>query len=231
MVFQDPYSSLNPQRRVGEQIADGVRAGPDAASGDVSARVSEVLDRVGLPPKIAAQFPHEFSGGQRQRIAIARALAARPKCIVADEPISALDASAQASVAKLLSELVRETGMGMLFISHDLSIVRRIADEIAVMYLGEIVERGTPDRLWHSPLHPYSAGLIGAIPAADGAGHLPDDLPGDVANPANPPSGCRFHPRCAMAREICVSTAPVLQERSAERSASCHFAGEISAAV
>ncbi|WP_323766290.1 ABC transporter ATP-binding protein [Marinovum sp.] len=223
MVFQDPYSSLNPRRRVGEQVADGVRAGPDAGTDNIDRRVAEVLERVGLPARIAAQYPHEFSGGQRQRIAIARALAARPRCIVADEPISALDASAQASVARLLAELARETGMGMLFISHDLSIVRRIADDIAVMYLGKLVERGAPAALWQAPLHPYTRGLIGAIPEADGAGRLPDDLPGDVANPAEPPPGCRFHPRCPMAQEICTRQDPSFLTEGG-RGAACHFA-------
>lgn len=222
MVFQDPYSSLNPRRRVGEQVADGVRAGPDAGS-DIPRRVAEVLERVGLPERVTRQFPHEFSGGQRQRIAIARALAARPRCIVADEPISALDASAQASVARLLADLVKETGMGMLFISHDLSIVRRIADDIAVMYLGKLAERGTPEALWRAPLHPYTRGLIGAIPEADGAGRLPDDLPGDVANPADPPSGCRFHPRCPQAQAICRQADPTFLSHGAERAAACHL--------
>ncbi|WP_226782844.1 ABC transporter ATP-binding protein [Oceaniglobus trochenteri] len=226
MVFQDPYSSLNPRRRVGAQVADGVLAGPDADTPDIDAKVGEVLERVGLPARIASQFPHEFSGGQRQRIAIARALAARPRCIVADEPISALDASAQASVAMLLADLVKETGMGLLFISHDLSIVRRIADDIAVMYLGKIAERGAPDDLWRAPLHPYSEGLIGAIPEADGAGRLPADLPGDVADPAEPPSGCRFHPRCPMAQRICATDQPVLRPFDPNRAAACHFAGD-----
>ena len=224
MVFQDPYSSLNPRRRVGEQVADGVRAGPDAASAQVDARVAEVLERVGLPARIATQFPHEFSGGQRQRIAIARALAARPRCIVADEPISALDASAQASVARLLADLARETGMGMLFISHDLSIVRRIADDIAVMYLGKLAEKGSPEALWRAPLHPYTRGLVEAIPEADGAGRLPAELPGDVANPADPPRGCRFNPRCAKAKAICREDVPAYQNHGARRAAACHFA-------
>ncbi|MDF0595314.1 ABC transporter ATP-binding protein [Psychromarinibacter halotolerans] len=222
MVFQDPYSSLNPRRRIGEQVADGVRAGTDRG-GDVDRKVAEVLERVGLPAGIATRYPHEFSGGQRQRIAIARALAAKPRCIVADEPISALDASAQASVARLLADLVKDTGMGMLFISHDLSIVRRIADDIAVMYLGKLAEQGEPDDLWRAPRHPYTRGLVHAIPRADGAGRLPDDLPGDVANPASPPSGCRFHPRCPIAQDICTRTDPPVVTDPQGRRAACHF--------
>lgn len=221
MVFQDPYASLNPRRRVGEQVADGLRARPDADASDPQARVAEVLEKVGLSQKVARQFPHEFSGGQRQRIAIARALAAQPRCIVADEPISALDASAQASVARLLADLARDTGMGMLFISHDLSVVRRIADDIAVMYLGKLAERGPPEALWQAPRHPYTRGLVGAIPQADGAGHLPEDLPGDVANPANPPSGCRFHPRCPIAQPACAQSDPPMAGEA--HRAACFF--------
>lgn len=222
MIFQDPYSSLNPRRRVGEQIADGFRATGHRRVD--SADVARLLDRVGLAASAAERFPHEFSGGQRQRIAIARALAARPDCIIADEPISALDASAQAAIANLLVDLVRTTDMGLLFISHDLSIVRRIADEIAVMYLGRIVETGTGDALWSKPLHPYTEGLVGAIPKPDGAGTLPRDLPGDVPDPAQPPSGCRFHPRCPLAFDRCRVEDPQLRDFSGQRRAACHLA-------
>ena len=229
MVFQDPYASLNPRRRIGPQIADGVRASPDGGRGNAQRRVAEVLERVGLPSGVATQFPHEFSGGQRQRIAIARVLAARPRCIVADEPISALDASAQASVTALLTDLVAETGMGLLFISHDLSIVRRVADTIAVMYLGKIAEEAGPEMLWHSPLHPYSEGLIGAIPNADGAGRLPADLPGEVADPARPPAGCRFHPRCPAVMDRCRRDEPAMRAYAPRRAAACHAAPDRSA--
>jgi oligopeptide/dipeptide ABC transporter ATP-binding protein len=207
MVFQDPYSSLNPRRSVGDLIGDGVVLGGGSKQA-AAVRVVELLDRVGLPADAADKYPHEFSGGQRQRIAIARTLAADPDCLVADEPISALDASAQAQVANLLGDLVRETGLALVFISHDLSVVRQIADRVAVMYLGRIVEVGATEKVWTAPVHPYTEALISAIPRADGAGVLPSDLPGDVPDPASPPTGCRFHPRCPIAQERCTTTDP-----------------------
>ena len=205
MVFQDPYESLNPRRKVGELIADGVLLGGGSRSAGRS-RAVELLERVGLPATAADGYPHEFSGGQRQRIAIARTLAARPSCLIADEPISALDASAQAQIANLLTALVREEGIGLLLVSHDLSVVRQVADRVAVMYLGRIVESGDTAGVWSSPDHPYTEALVAAIPRADGAGTLPADLPGDVPDPASPPSGCRFHPRCPVARGDCAVT-------------------------
>ncbi|SDO84732.1 peptide/nickel transport system ATP-binding protein [Nakamurella panacisegetis] len=211
MVFQDPYSSLNPRRRVGALIGDGVALGGGTKEA-AAQRVTALLERVGLPADAAEKYPHEFSGGQRQRIAIARTLAADPECLVADEPISALDASAQAQVANLLGELVRETGLALVFISHDLSVVRQIADRVAVMYLGRIVEVGPTEQVWTAPVHPYTEALIAAIPRADGGGLLPVDLPGDVPDPASPPSGCRFHPRCPIAEDRCrtIDPGPVL---------------------
>ncbi|WP_417307829.1 ABC transporter ATP-binding protein [Devosia sp.] len=222
MVFQDPYSSLNPRRTIGDQIAEGTRVA--LAAGEAAMSPGECLERVGLPTDAVSRFPHQFSGGQRQRIAIARALAARPECIVADEPISALDASAQAAIANLLLEIVRELDMGLLFISHDLAIVRKIADVTAVMYLGKIAETGPSRDLWAEPLHPYSKALIGAIPRPDGRGRLPADLPGDVPDPSAPPSGCRFHPRCPAAIPICRTDEPRRQELLPGRSAACHVA-------
>lgn len=171
MVFQDPNSSLNPRRRIGDQIGDGVRAA--VARGEAASDPAEWLDRVGLEPLSVSRFPHEFSGGQKQRIAIARALAARPRILVADEPISALDASTQTSVAALMRSLAIEAGAGMLFISHDLSVVRRIADRTLVMYRGCIVESGHTETIWQNPLHPYTKALLAAIPIPDGKGHLP----------------------------------------------------------
>jgi len=202
LVFQDPYESLNPRRKVGELIADGVRlGGASRAEGDK--RAAELLDRVGLPASATDSYPHEFSGGQRQRIAIARTLATQPSCLIADEPISALDASAQAQIANLLSELVDDGDLGLVLVSHDLSVVRQVADRVAVMYLGRIVEIGDTGTVWASPRHPYTEALVAAIPRADGAGVLPADLPGDVPDPAHPPSGCRFHPRCPLAQDSC----------------------------
>ena len=171
MVFQDPSSSLNPRRRVGAQIADGVSAAVQRGGADSDP--AGWLERVGLDPAAVNRYPHEFSGGQKQRIAIARALAAEPRMLVADEPISALDASTQTSVAALMRSLCREAGAGMLFISHDLSVVRRIADRTLVMYGGRIVESGHTETIWQSPIHPYTRALLAAIPVPDGAGRLP----------------------------------------------------------
>lgn len=226
MVFQDPYSSLNPRRRVGDLIGDGLRVRP---SGTATATDSAeaCLERVGLPASAARKFPHEFSGGQRQRIAIARALAADPRCIVADEPISALDASAQASVANLLVDLVRDLRMGLLLISHDLAIVRTIADVTVVMYFGAIVESAPSRRLWKTPIHPYSKGLIRAIPLADGLGRLPEDLPGEVPDPAHPPHGCRFHPRCPVAVPDCEASVPVRRRMEPDHTVACHRAKDL----
>jgi peptide/nickel transport system ATP-binding protein len=202
MVFQDPYESLNPRRTVGELIADGVRLGGGTRKEGLG-RAAELLERVGLPASAAVSYPHEFSGGQRQRIAIARTLATRPSCLIADEPISALDASAQAQIANLLGQLVSEESLGLVLVSHDLSVVRQVADRVAVMYLGRIVEIGDTETVWANPRHPYTEALVAAIPHADGAGLLPADLPGDVPDPASPPSGCRFHPRCPLAQDSC----------------------------
>ncbi|MET7461041.1 ABC transporter ATP-binding protein [Nonomuraea sp. NPDC005501] len=203
MVFQDPYASLNPRRRVGDQIADGLRTARDDGTDP-----ADLLERVGLPREFAGRHPHEFSGGQRQRIAIARALAARPRMLIGDEPISALDASAQAQVATLMRDLAVDSGAGLLFISHDLSVVRLIADRIAVMYLGRIVEVGDTAEVWDNPRHPYTQALLRAIPKPDGMGMLPEELPGDVPDPAAPPSGCRFHPRCPFAMDVCREKEP-----------------------
>jgi oligopeptide/dipeptide ABC transporter ATP-binding protein len=202
LVFQDPYSSLNPRRKVGSQIADGVRAA-NAPRDEVNARVREVLDMIGMPTSAAGRFPHEFSGGQRQRLAIGRALAVNPSFLIADEPVSALDASAQASIAALLSRLCSEVGLGILFISHDLGVVRELAQRVAVMYLGKIVETGATDEVWGNARHPYTRALIEAIPTADGSGTLPVALAGEVPDPSAPPTGCSFHPRCPLAEPRC----------------------------
>ncbi len=220
MVFQDPYGSLNPRRKIGVQIADGlIVAGMSKKLALVKA--ADLLEKVGLPRNAVDRFAHQFSGGQRQRISIARALAASPTAIIADEPISALDTSSQAQVANLLVNLVDEFDMGMVFISHDLSIVRRISDRVAVMYLGKIVEVGTVDQIWNNPSHPYTRALISAIPHADGTSFMPKDLPGDVPNPMSPPSGCRFHPRCPLAKPECSTNQPELRRLADGRDVSC----------
>jgi oligopeptide/dipeptide ABC transporter ATP-binding protein len=215
LVFQNPYSSLNPRRTVGSQVADG------SAGGARSVRVRELLELVGLPANAVSRYPHEFSGGQRQRVAIARALAADPSVIVLDEPLASLDASAQAQLANLLTSLARELGLGLLLISHDLAIVRHVADEVSVMYLGRMVETAATLPLWTQPAHPYSEALIAAVPRPDGRGLLPASLPGEVPDPANPPSGCRFHPRCPYAFDRCPRDEPPLLELAGGRASAC----------
>jgi peptide/nickel transport system ATP-binding protein len=221
MVFQNPYSSLNPRRKVGSQLGDALDALDLTPRRGRRARIEELLDLVGLPSAAAAGFPHQFSGGQRQRIAVARALAADPSVLVLDEPLASLDASAQAQLANLLVDLSRRLSLSLLLISHDLAIVRHVADVVSVMYLGVIVESGPTQPLWSLPLHPYTEALIGAVPSPDGRGVLPDALPGEVPDPARPPAACRFHPRCPYAFDRCSQEDPVLLELAPARSAAC----------
>ncbi|KAB1160213.1 ABC transporter ATP-binding protein [Micromonospora sp. DT46] len=217
MVFQNPYASLNPRRTIGAQLLDGV---PDTVTGAARrARVADLLDRVGMPAGAAERYPHQFSGGQRQRLAIARALAPEPRMIIADEPVTALDASSQAQVVNLLVGLVRDLDMGMLFISHDLSLVHEIADVTAVMYLGRIVETAPTRQLWRSPRHPYSQALIDAVPQIGPHPQLPRTLAGEVPDPAHAPTGCRFRPRCPHAFAPCGEQPPTLDLGG--RSAAC----------
>jgi peptide/nickel transport system ATP-binding protein len=221
MVFQNPYSSLNPRRKIGSQLADAIDALDLAPRRDRRGRVAELLEVVGLAPSAAARYPHQFSGGQRQRIAVARALAADPSVLVLDEPLASLDASAQAQLANLLVDLSRRLSLSLLLISHDLAIVRHVADVVSVMYLGVMVEAGPTQPLWSLPLHPYTEALIGAVPHPDGRGFLPDALPGEVPDPAHPPVACRFHPRCPYAFDRCKLEDPVLLRVAPGRTAAC----------
>jgi oligopeptide transport system ATP-binding protein len=214
MVFQDPYASLNPRMTVYAALAEAMRAHRKVPSAELPARVAALLQKVGLPPGAQRKYPHEFSGGQRQRIAIARALAVEPQLIVADEPVSALDVSIQAQIINLLAGLSREMGLTLIFISHDLSVVKHISERIAVMYLGKIVEIGPAARVFEHPLHPYTRALISAIPIPDPARESARTrllLPGDPPSPLKPPDGCAFHPRCVHAQPRCAETAPALE--------------------
>jgi len=225
MVFQDPYGSLNPRMTAGDILDEPLRLHTRLSPAERPARVAQLLGRVGLPADAARRWPHEFSGGQRQRLAIARALAADPEVIVCDEPVSALDVSIQAQILNLLADLQRDFGLAYLFISHDLSVVRQVADSIAVMYLGQIVETGPATQVFESPAHPYTRALLRAVPLPDPTRRGPRAiLSGDVPSPISPPSGCRFHTRCPHADETCRDTAPVLQDTGGVSLACWHAA-------
>ena len=221
MVFQNPYSSLNPRRKIGTQLREALAMAPRGERRNGPATLEGLLDQVGLPAEVADRFPHQFSGGQRQRIAIARALAADPSVIVLDEPLSSLDASAQAQIANLLVRLSRELNLALVLISHDLAIVQHIADRVAVMYLGKLVETVPSRELWERPAHPYTEALINAIPRADGERHLPLALAGEVPDPSNPPAGCRFHPRCPYAFDRCREQEPERMPAGGGREVAC----------
>jgi oligopeptide transport system ATP-binding protein len=225
MIFQDPYASLNPRKQVGDIVGDPLRLHGLASGQELKRQVHELLDRVGLSPEHHNRFPHEFSGGQRQRIGIARALALRPKLIVADEPVSALDVSIQAQIINLLDELQDEFKLTYIFVAHDLGVIRHVSDRIAVMYLGKIVEIGPAEEVYTNPIHPYTLSLLSALPIPDpkaNAAREPLVLEGDVPSPANPPAACRFHTRCPYATEICSEVEPQLVDHGRGHWAACH---------
>ena len=224
MIFQDPYSSLNPRLTVGQIIEEPLRIHTRHSAAERRQRVVELLEKVGLSRDHAGRYPHEFSGGQRQRIGIARALSTRPKIVIADEPVSALDVSIQAQVINLMQDLQEEFELSYIFIAHDLSVVRHISDRIAVMYLGNIVEIGPGEQVYQQPLHPYSRALLSAVPRPDPKATHEDRIPltGDVPSPIRKPTGCAFHTRCPVVQPSCSKEVPQLDVRE-DRAVACPF--------
>jgi oligopeptide transport system ATP-binding protein len=234
IVFQDPYASLNPRKRVGSIIGDPLRIHGLGDKRERKAQVEQLLETVGLSPEHYNRFPHEFSGGQRQRIGIARALALRPKLVVADEPVSALDVSIQSQMLNLLEDLQSEFQLTYIFIAHDLGVVRHVSDRIAVMYLGKLVELSPAEELYERPIMPYTEALLSAVPIPDpdlAAKRKRIVLEGDVPSPINPPSGCRFHPRCRYATQVCKEVEPPLADYGNGHLAACHHPLNVDAAA
>ena len=223
MIFQNPFASLDPRWTVQSIVAEPLATHGIAAGAELRRRVAELLVAVGLDPSHAQRFPHQFSGGQRQRIGLARALALNPKLLIADEPVSALDVSVQAQILNLMRELQRCYHLSVLFISHDLSVVKYICDRVAVMYLGEVVEVAETAGLFRAPLHPYTQALLSAIPEPTTKRHTFAAIEGEIPSPIHPPSGCRFHPRCPRAQALCAQKAPAFEEHAPGHWAACHF--------
>jgi peptide/nickel transport system ATP-binding protein len=228
IIFQDPFSSLNPRMTVMDIVSEPLAIHGIARGSELKSQVRELLEAVGLKTQHMNRYPYAFSGGQRQRIGIARALALRPKLIVADEPVSALDVSIQAQTLNLLQDLQKEFGLTYLFIAHDLSVVEHVSDRVAVMYLGNLVELASAEELYANPTHPYTEALLSAVPRTD-PDHVSQRiiLPGDVPSPADPPSGCKFHPRCRYAQKVCEIEVPLWREMSDDHWVACHRADEL----
>ena len=223
IIFQDPMSSLNPRKQVGEIIGEAPRVHGLVPRAGVAARVAELMARVGLDPSFANRYPHQFSGGQRQRIGIARALAVAPEFLVCDESIAALDVSIQAQVINLFMELRSELGLTLLFISHDLSVVRHISDRVVIMYLGRVVEEAPTDAVFDAPNHPYTRALLDEIPRLDRRRRAFSTVRGEIPSPVNPPPGCHFHPRCPFAMEVCARVRPALAPVGDGHRSACHL--------
>ena len=224
LIFQDPYASLNPRMTVFDAIAEPMLVHGRVDRKQVRGRVAELMERVSLAPRFMRKYPHEFSGGQRQRIAIARTLALKPRLIIADEPVSALDVSVQAQILNLIADLCRRESLTLIFITHDLAVVRHIAEKIAVMYLGRIVEQGPAQEVLNNPLHPYTQALMSAVPVPDPKQEKARRriiLKGDPPSPMNPPPGCAFHPRCPIAAPECGRITPALEQKSGGHEAAC----------
>jgi peptide/nickel transport system ATP-binding protein len=232
-IFQDPYASLSERQTVGETLAEALVIAGKVSARQIDARVRRLLDQVGLPSQMNGRFPRELSGGQRQRVAIARALAVEPQVLICDEPVSALDLSIRAQIMNLFLELQRDLGVAMLFIAHDLALVRQAATRFYVMYLGKIVEEGTSEEVYRRSRHPYTRALLSSIPQSDPRiaterGFV--TLTGEIPSPINPPSGCRFHTRCPIARDVCSQIAPEMKDDGCGHRYACHFGADLAAA-
>ncbi|NYT35877.1 ATP-binding cassette domain-containing protein [Allopusillimonas soli] len=224
IVFQDPFASLNPRLTIRQALSEPLRVHGLGSAAQIDARIRRILDEVGLPQTALDRYPHEFSGGQRQRVGIARALVLDPELIVADEPVSALDVSVQAQILQLLERLKKERGLSFVFVSHDLGVIRHFCDEVCVMYLGRIVERGATEQVLDAPLHPYSRVLRDSSPVPDPTARITlNRITGEIPSPTNLPSGCTYHPRCARAQANCQANVPELRELSDGRSAACFY--------